>query len=419
MFVKTYTDSRGIILITAIGLIIVMSLVGSIAGLMATTNTRIGGNDVIAKRSFYAAEAGTEEARGRLRVTAGTSRILDNAPASTTWTTFIGEATKAQELAGYEPDNAEHTLVASLQSGMDYAVAIRHKLQGGNVLYWGDPDGDGVITMNTVGGQNVYVITGYGIEGPATREIEIEAYSMPAPTLHGAVYVEQQTTVQGSSTYVLGEDPSNPGYEPCGEAAIPGITTPLAETTESGDTVIQLGTPTVAGDPDVQYESTDINVPELINTYKGLHSAKNYTVESAVVSGTDSPGPGDGWGTPTLGPTLQDPSTCDVYNVIHYDTQNTFVKFSGGVAGCGMLLVEGDLIVTGGFNWYGVIMATGVIVYQGGGSKQITGGVLTEQSADMDVSIGGNTNVVYCSAAIKAAHDNLPLVTRTWKEKLD
>jgi hypothetical protein len=35
----------------------------------------------------------------------------------------------------------------------------------------------------------------------------------------------------------------------------------------------------------------------------------------------------------------------------------------GGTSGCGLLLVEEDLVVNGGFNWYGVILATGTIVF--------------------------------------------------------
>jgi Tfp pilus assembly protein PilX len=419
MFSKYCTDTRGIVLITAIGLIVIMSLVGSIAGHMATTNTRIGGNDTIAKRSFYAAEAGTEEGRARLRETAGVNRIDDTAPTSTGWEVFIGDADKAQTLAGYDANNADHTLVASLQNSMDYVVAISHKTDGaGNVLYWGDPDSDGLNTENTTSGQNIYIVTGYGAEGKAVREIGIEAHRVQGPTIPGPVYVEKPATIMGNSTNIIGEDPDNPGYDSCGGPAVPGVVTTLPEATADGDpNVEQNGSPTIAGDPDIQYNSTDLDIQGIVNQFKS-YADFSYTVSSTTLTGTATPGPGDDWGTPTLGSTLQDPSTCDEFNIVYFDTQDTYVKLSGGVTGCGLLLVDGDLMVNGGFNWYGAILVTGAIVYSGGGQKQVTGAVLSEESADVDVSIGGNTNIVYCNMNDFAAGVR-PLLAKNWKEELD
>jgi hypothetical protein len=85
------------------------------------------------------------------------------------------------------------------------------------------------------------------------------------------------------------------------------------------------------------------------------------------------------------------------------------------VTGCGVLLVEGDLVIHGGFSWHGVILTTGSIVFAGGGNKNVTGAVLSEGSAVADV-IGGNANIVYCREAVANQTQNRPLLILNWRE---
>ena len=105
------------------------------------------------------------------------------------------------------------------------------------------------------------------------------------------------------------------------------------------------------------------------------------------------------WGTPTLGATLQNPSTCSASNIVYYNMNGNTIKLSGGSSGCGILLVDGDLDINGGFNWNGMVIVNGSITYTGGGDKNVTGAVLAGGSLDADL-VGGNANIVYCSSAI-------------------
>src|SRR4029453_5908156 len=99
---------------------------------------------------FQSAEAGTEEARGRLRANAA-NRITDTAPTSKTWTAFIGSNTQAQ-VYGYT-GSPEQVRTDSLQTALAYTVVLTHATVPDPtdptdpskqlLLYWGDPTGSG------------------------------------------------------------------------------------------------------------------------------------------------------------------------------------------------------------------------------------------------------------------------------------
>jgi hypothetical protein len=412
---------QGVVLVAALGLVIILSLVGGIAAYLSTTNAQIGGNERISANAFFVAEAGTEEARARLRGNAGANQIVDTAPANSVWRAYIGTQERAEAI-GYNASNALHTLYASLQNNLDYVVEIRHAADaGGNVEYWGDPDQNGSFLRNFIGGAhstNIYVITSYGSKGSANKTVEIEAAPIPPPPSAGPLYVEAETNILGASTYVLGEDPDNPGTEACGGAAVAAITTPLASDSgkNGGPPIYENGNPHIDGSPNVNYSATDIDVQAMIDTYK-YRADFSYSVTSETQTGTEIPGPGDGWGNPTLGTTLQDPSDCNPENVVYYNTNNTYIKLSGGVTGCGILLIDGDLDVSGDFFWYGSILISGQVVYTGAGNKNVTGTVMSEGSADIDV-VGGNANNVYCSDALTNITTFRPLRILSWREVL-
>jgi Tfp pilus assembly protein PilX len=409
-------DDQGVVLMAALGLVVILGLVGGIAAYLSTTNTKIGGNERISANAFFVAEAGTEEARARLRGGTGANQIVDTDHTNTAWRAYIGTQGKAEAL-GYDSSNALHTLYASLQQELDYVVEIRHATDAaGNIEYWGDPDQNGTFLRNTVGGShstNVYVITSYGSTDSASKTVEIEVAPLPPPSAPGPLYVEATTNLLGSSTYMLGADLSDSTSEPCGDAPVSGIATPR---TEAEAPITQNGGPNITGSPAIQYGATDIDIQAMINSYK-QGADFSYNVTSETQTGTDTPGPGDGWGDPNIGDTLQDPSTCDTSSVVYYNTNDTYIKFSGGVTGCGILLIDGDLDIHGNFYWYGAVIISGHVIYSGGGDKHITGTVMSEGSADIDV-IGGNANNIFCTDALASLTSDRPLRILSWREVL-
>ena len=392
--VWVYRDQAG--MVTAVGLLVtaMLTLLGATAAMYTSTDLLIGGQHKSSNHAFYAAEAGIEEARARLRLNAGSALIPDAYTTSTQWRAYIGTA-PAAEAKGYDTGQAQHLRTDSLEPGMNYVVTIRHKTAGGQVLYWGDDNGDGVNTQNTTTGRNIYLVRSTGSTTTATRTVEVEMTKIPPITIPGALYVEALTTIQGSSTNIIGTDK-------CGSDDEAGIRTTLAE-----GSVQQTGTPSIIGTPPIAYGTTNMDVQALVDALTDA-ATYQYTVTAATHSGMN-------WGTPTPGATLQDPSACSTNNIVWYNTSDTYIRLTGGSSGCGILVVEGDLDIHGSFSWYGPIIVTGSVTLTGGGNKNITGAILAGGSADADL-VGGNANLVYCSPAAKNQTQNLPLKRISWRE---
>jgi Tfp pilus assembly protein PilX len=406
---ESLRDEKGLSLVVSLLMIAALLLLGTTAVIMSTTDVKISANYKTANQAFFAAEAGIEEARARLKADAA-NPITDGHPTQAGWSAYIGAETKAQG-KGYDSSNALHVRVASLQSALDFTVQIVHKTDSaGNVLYWGDSNGDGYNERNTAMGQNIYLVTSYGAASGASKTIEAEMARNPPIPVPGALYVKASTTIQGTSTHIIGTDQ-------CGGADKPGITTTLAtdSISMSGNPIITGSTSPTGSPPSIVSNpgaGTGMDVQAMIDGLKGSANYQ-YNVASATHSGMN-------WGTPTPGATQDNPSTCSARNIVYYNTSNgtnlTDITLSGGSTGCGILLVEGDLDASGAFSWNGIVIVSGSVRITGGGDKNITGGIVAGGSADADL-IGGNISVVYCSSAVNNQTANQPLRNLSWMEK--
>jgi hypothetical protein len=109
------------------------------------------------------------------------------------------------------------------------------------------------------------------------------------------------------------------------------------------------------------------------------------------------------WGHP------EDPTNpCFNYFPIIYAAQDMHIQ-SGGF-GQGILLVEGNLQIDGGFNFYGVVVVLGTIKIQGtGGHIFGTTMVFGDGDASATNATFGNSELRYSSCAIERAMLNSPL----------
>jgi Tfp pilus assembly protein PilX len=388
-------DEKGAVLIAGLLMVLVLTIL-SMAGLMSTASElKIAANDRSSKKVFYVAEAGLEDARSRLQTGASISPIYDNQFSNPSWTAFIGTDEKSAE-KGYQSGNASHTRYDQLNSSIQYVVTISHKLDGsGNILKWGDSNDDGLPEENTTVGANIFVVTSEGYDSTgASKPLRIETTQVPSITAPAALYTKEHTTIQGTSTYILGMDH-------CGTHHVPGVLT-MADESENGN-------PHITGFPSavIEHSSKNIDIPVQINRFK-KSITHSYNVNSATLTGMD-------WGSPGPGATQQDASSCSNRNIVYFNTNNTYVKLAGGSQGCGILMVEGDLSVQGGFEWYGVVLVTGSITFTGGGGKNVTGAILSGGTVSADL-VGGDASIVYCSSAINNQTNNLPLITLRWLE---
>lgn len=430
-----YENEKGAVLVVALAFIVILGMLGATAVLITTTDMKIGGNYKFSEQVFYAAESGLEEARARMKGDAPSLIQINDLGYENDilWKAYIGTLAQAQEL-GFVPSAWEerYTGISAVAGDFDYAVRITHHNDGINIWRWGDVTDDGVperTTINNADTRTIYLVTSYynsEISG-ANDTVEIEMTRLPPITAPGALYVEAPTDLAGTSTEIQGLDS-------CGTDHRPGVVSTLPNESD----VDVDGNVTVTGSPDpVALDQPDMDINALVVSY--AQSADFYygpyepgstiskTGSGVSISGGDAdPGPGDGWGVPTGGATASDPSSCPSSDIkiIHWDMvdddNNVWeLKLSAGVTGCGVLLVEGDIEVTGGFSWYGLIIATGSIKFAGGGAspKNITGAVMAGGSIMGDF-IGGNAHILWCSSAINSLLQNKAFRRLSWKEEM-
>ncbi len=375
------SNEKGMVLPLGLMFLAIISILGTTAVIVTTTDLKIGTNYRTSEQAFYASEAGVQEARARLRSNA-TNPINDGHTTNPAWQAFIGTDVKAKG-KGYDSSNANHIRVPSLQSDLDYVVEIIHQTDAaGNILYWGDPDGDGIIGRNTTTGQNIYLVTSEGYSGTSTKIIEVEVARKPGPPIEAALYARGDVTGNGAALLVNGNDN-------CG-AAPPKPTIYTLDPSTTG----LSGTSTYNFNPTAPEQGTkNINILAAINN---LRASNNVVI------------------------------TDDENNALYGDAGNFVTCYSNtsnpnnvnglslsGVTGFGILLIEGDLILGGGFSWNGLILVTGTLVFNGGGlGVNIQGAVLANQTID----INGGVDMKYNSCMVDNSLNNLSLDTISWKE---
>lgn len=225
----------------------------------------------------------------------------------------------------------------------------------------------------------------------------------------------------GGSSLIDGRD-ANPSSWGCPAVndTIPGITTPDSSSIQrSGcnNWNCVIGTPDVKSDTSIN-DSTFFKYGNL--TWTDLTASANVLYSSGAIAPTvdasgncDAGNPGN-WGEPHRGAGTI--AACYNYFPIIYINSNAHIT---GGWGQGVLLVEGDLTVDGGFEFYGPVIVRGHLSTQGTGGH-FNGGVM---SSDVDLgqtNILGNAVLTYSSCAITRAlqgNSNGRLInSRSWAE---
>jgi Tfp pilus assembly protein PilX len=253
----------------------------------------------------------------------------------------------------------------------------------------------------------------------ATRMLAKIAKLIAPGTIHidAAVTTKDEVTI-GGDTNIEGHDTNPAGWNAgsCG-------TLQDAAGVRTSETVNINGNPVVNGDPPMlQGDSTVTNstFQEPFYTFLG---AKTTTV-------TDNNPPETGptltgalcnktnlynWGEPRRG--AGSVAQCQSYfPVVYYGDAGGELKLEGGV-GQGVLLVAGDLTMSGGFEFVGLIIVLGEVKVTGTGAK-VTGGILSNNFYGDASVFGGTSTLTYSSCAIGAAltgaSDAYPLGQRAW-----
>jgi hypothetical protein len=131
------------------------------------------------------------------------------------------------------------------------------------------------------------------------------------------------------------------------------------------------------------------------------------------------------WGEPALSTTAVPNNApfvagCQNYFPVVYVTGDAQIT---NARGQGVLIVEGDLYVTGGFEFYGPVIVQGALVTEGGPANDpahFYGGVIAARvsSGGVDNRLAGNAELYYSSCAITRALQGgakpWPLQERSW-----
>ncbi|HEX9755628.1 MAG TPA: hypothetical protein VGA42_07955 [Gemmatimonadales bacterium] len=246
----------------------------------------------------------------------------------------------------------------------------------------------------------------------------------PTISVNAAVTVQDPIKFNGNSFVVDGYN-SLPAQWSAGEcSALDPLNTDdlvgirSATTTGAGpqdlNNISGFPVPTVDFDPTIN-SATFQNF--LDYTYNTLASQPNvvelplatpYNGVAPVVDYSQTPAVCDKTAPLNLGEPFRDPPTAgavtecmDYFPTVH--GTGSELKFAAGNRGQGIMLVDGDLELVGGFEWAGLIIVRGQMKITGTGNK-IYGAILTE-SADLNTAgaVSGNIEVHYSACAIEKA----------------
>jgi Tfp pilus assembly protein PilX len=368
-------NEKGFILIVALTLMASLTLLGTTAYILSSTDIKIGGNFRNNQLTLQAAMAGIERAREVLRGLNASSAAVDSFSEE-----LLSRVGANSVLNGYSA-TTDDVALASGTVGTAPGTASY-------VAYLTNDSGDG---LSSVVDSNKKVVITSVATGPNSSKAKVEAvvnlYTIADTP--ATIYSKGDVTGNGSSLTISGVDN-------CGAAsALAPIYTKDPATTNLNGTPILLGNP-----PTPQNGSLDIDIGSYIDSMK---KAASITLTADQNGGSI----GSSTDYKTVYSWPDDPA----------NTNNQGLKLQN-ITGYGTLLVKGDLELGGGFTWYGPILVTGSITLNGGGGAGINiyGKVLSGTSTLTDVTVNGSNTITYDSCQMKKAMAGASLKVATWKQ---
>ena len=363
-------DQRGFLLVAALTLLSALTLLGTTAYLLSSTDIKIGGNFKNQQMALQAAMAGAERARQALR--------LENLSSSNT-DSFNDELTNIPRrganllLDGYTSTTDDQPITSGTLNGVSYSAYLTNDSPD-VISSLVDTNGKVMITS---------VATGPG-SSKATVQTIVGLYSLPPSP--ATVYSQDNVTLSGTAISISGVNACDPT-----SSLAPIYTVDPATTTQNGIPVL-TGTP-----PTPQHGTTSIDLP----TYaEALKASANTTLTSDESGAT--------YGSSSNYVTVYSDATAQADGELRLNN----------VTGYGILVVKGNLQLAGNLNWTGIILVTGVITSSGGGSnsKNIMGQVYAGSSALGDSTISGSVTIGYDSCKVKQALASQAMKVSSWKQ---
>lgn len=372
-------NERGIALVVAIVALVVIGAIIAGTFFISTLEQRTSYNTVQTTQAFEAAEAGMQQATANWDVnwnmlTAGTS--------SPTYTTSSFGGSYAS-----------------------YAYTVTNL-------------NDQIFLITSKGTQNGASQTLVSLVRLVSTPVNVGA----AVTAGGAAQVGGNATIDGRDTIPAGWTRS-PACPHAPDMA--GI--------RSSGTIGTNGSPSIYGSPAKVQNDAGVTTDLFQSPFQQLKQSAtlsfaggngqgNYVTFTGIApTSTGSPAQCDrtnvyNWGEPYRNGTYIAP--CTGYAPVVYINGNA--KFNSNGRGQGILLVEGDLAIAGGFQWVGLVIATGE-VKTGNGNANVTGAILAQNANIGDQTSFSGTPVVSYSKCVldfvmHASALGRPLAGRSWAQ---
>jgi hypothetical protein len=373
---RRFGRQDGYILIAALTLMATLLLVGATTYIVSSSNAKVGANFKTGQATLQVAMAGIEQARELLRLanaaSANTESFSEELAARVGSDATLNDPLSNTDDLNVITGNTSAATMAVGNSTFSYKVYVTNDTGDANGwLSATDANKRALLTSITTGPNN----------SKAVVQTVIQLVSMPASL--ATIYTKGDVTGNGTSLTVSGVDACGVG---------PNLDAIYAK----GDWNPN-GNPTITG-PVTEYGTTDLDIAGMISVLK---AAANMTL-------TDDQN-GASYGSSTD------------YKIVYSNTSSPTnvngLKLSN-VTGYGILLVDGDLELAGGFTWNGLILVTGAVKLNGGGNDpvNVSGQLLSGTSTVTDISINGGNNIGYDSCKVKLATTTAPLTVLNWKQ---
>jgi Tfp pilus assembly protein PilX len=364
-------SEKGFLLVAALTLLSALTLLGTTAYLLSSTDIKIGGNFRNNQMALQVAMAGAERARQAFRL-----ENMSSSDAGSFSDELNSSARKGANgvLNGYSTTTDDQAISSGTLNGSSYSV------------YLTNDSADG--TSNTTDANGKVLLTSVAT-GPSSAKarveiiVEVNTASASSPAV---VYSKGDVTGNGSSLTITGSDACSQ------ETALSPIYTKDPATTSLN------GNPTLSGSPSTpQHGTLDIDIPSLIDSLRPSTTTTLIEDKSNTTYGSTS-------------------NYVTVYSDTSDPANNQGLKLQN-VTGYGILLVKGDLVLGGGFSWNGLIYATGSVTLNGGGGPGINvyGQIYAGTSSVTDVTINGGNTLGYDSCKIKKALASQAFKVVSWK----
>jgi Tfp pilus assembly protein PilX len=361
---------KGFLLVAALTLLSALTLLGTTAYLLSSTDIKIGGNFRNYQMALHVATAGAERARQALRV--------ENV-SSTDSGSFSDELNSATRkgangvLNGYITATDDQSIANGNLNGISY------------VAYLTNDSADGTSNITDTNGKVMITSIATGSDGSkAIVQTVVGLYSLPPSP--ATVYSQDNVTLNGSSINISGANACDPS-----SSLAPIYTVDPATTTQNGSPGL-TGTPATP-----QHGTTSIDLPTYAEALRGS--------ATTILTSDQS---GGTFGSSSNYVTVYSDATAQADGELRLNN----------VTGYGILVVKGNLQLAGNLNWTGIILVTGIITSSGGGSnsKNIIGQVYAGSSALGDSTISGSVTIGYDSCKVKQALASQAMKVSSWKQ---